>query len=231
MEHGSRSDLAWIQGKRIDWATLAIAILLPVSKIHAVGQAKLLECLLELLLLVNCGMAILDSQGRLFGKISLLDIGAALVILLVIFGVFFYPGTSGSVAQIGAQRKPIEVDAIVRGLSVAEPQQLMTDIKATGKTNIIIRNQPYGSIGVKDIKPLPRTVAVSQPDGTVKAFNDPRPEMGYSADMLLTLGGNAEITDDGPVLGNNKIKIGTPIEVEGLTYRFNASIVEVRIPQ
>jgi hypothetical protein len=49
--------------------------------------------------------------------------------------------------------------------------------------------------------------------------------------MLMTLGGNAQITDDGPVLGNNKVKIGTPIEVEGLTYRFNASIVEVRIPQ
>jgi len=218
-------------GKAINWATLAIAVLLPVSKIHAVEPAKLLECLLELLLLVNCGMAILDSQGRLFGKISLLDIGAALVILLVIFGVFFYPGTSGSVAQIGVQTKPIEVDAIVRGLSVAKPQQLMTDIKAAGKTNIIIRNQPYGSIGVKDIKPLPRTVAVSQPDGGVKAFSDPRPEMGYSADMLMTLGGNAQITDDGPVLGNNKVKIGTPIEVEGLTYRFNASIVEVRIPQ
>jgi len=70
-----------------------------------------------------------------------------------------------------------------------------------------------------------------QPDGGVKAFSDPRPEMGYSADMLMTLGGNAQITDDGPVLGNNKVKIGTPIEVEGLTYRFNASIVEVRIPQ
>ncbi|MFM6528307.1 MAG: DUF4330 domain-containing protein, partial [Dolichospermum sp.] len=28
-------------------------------------------------------MAILDSKGRLFGKINLLDLGAALVILLV----------------------------------------------------------------------------------------------------------------------------------------------------
>ncbi|MBD2090884.1 DUF4330 domain-containing protein [Microcoleus sp. FACHB-1515] len=176
-------------------------------------------------------MAILDSQGRLFGKVSLLDIGAALVILLVIFGVFFYPGTAGSVAQVGAQTKAIEVDAVVRGLSVAQPQQLMTDIKTAQKTNIIIRNQPYGQINVKDVKPLPRTVTVSQPDGSVRALPDPRPEMAYSTDMLMTLGGNANITDDGPVLGNNKIKIGTPIELEGQTYRFNATIVEVRIPQ
>lgn len=176
-------------------------------------------------------MAILDSQGRLFGKVSLLDVGAALVIFLVIFGVFFYPGTGGSVAQVGTQTKAIEVDAVVRGLSVAQPQQLMTDIKTAQKTNIIIRNQPYGQINVKDVKPLPRTVSVTQPDGSVRALPDPRPEMAFSTDMLMTLGGNANITDDGPVLGNNKIKIGTPIELEGQTYRFNATVVEVRIPQ
>ncbi|HEY9883483.1 MAG TPA: DUF4330 family protein, partial [Thermosynechococcaceae cyanobacterium] len=32
-------------------------------------------------------MAIVDSKGRLFGKVSLLDIGAALLVLLVIVGV------------------------------------------------------------------------------------------------------------------------------------------------
>jgi len=33
-------------------------------------------------------MKILDSQGRLFGKVSILDFGAALVILLVLVGIF-----------------------------------------------------------------------------------------------------------------------------------------------
>ncbi|MGB3768575.1 MAG: DUF4330 domain-containing protein, partial [Phormidesmis sp.] len=42
-------------------------------------------------------MAILDSKGRLFGKLSLLDLGAALAILMVIFGIFIYPGATGSV--------------------------------------------------------------------------------------------------------------------------------------
>ena len=37
-------------------------------------------------------MAILDSKGRLFGKLSLLDLGAALAIVFVIFGIYFYPG-------------------------------------------------------------------------------------------------------------------------------------------
>ena len=47
-------------------------------------------------------MAIVDSQGRLFGKVSILDIGAALIILMVLVGIFVVPGDSGSsIAQVG----------------------------------------------------------------------------------------------------------------------------------
>lgn len=176
-------------------------------------------------------MAILDSQGRLFGKISILDIGAALIMLLVAAGIFLFPGSSGSVAQLGVETKPVEVDVMVRGLTVASPQEFVNEIRNAGKTNIIIRNQPYGEVDVKTVKELPRTVAAPQPDGSLRAIPDPRPELDYTVDMLITLGGDAQIVDSGPVLGNNKIKIGTPLEIEGLTYRFNTSVVGVRILQ
>lgn len=175
-------------------------------------------------------MAILDSQGRLFGKVSILDVGAALVILLVGAGIFLFPGTSGSsVAQIGTTTKPVEVDAIVRGLTVSDPEALLKAISESKTANVVIRNQPYGELNVLSVQPLPRTVAVPQPDGSVIATKDPRPELAYTVDMLITLGGDAQITEDGAVLGNNKIKIGTPLELEGLTYRFNAPVVGVRI--
>ncbi|HEY9657224.1 MAG TPA: DUF4330 domain-containing protein, partial [Allocoleopsis sp.] len=70
-------------------------------------------------------MAILDSKGRLFGKISILDLGAALIILMVVAGIFLFPGGSGSVAQVGTNTKPIEVDVMVRGLTVRDPQALI----------------------------------------------------------------------------------------------------------
>ncbi len=176
-------------------------------------------------------MAILDSKGRLFGKISLLDIGAGLIILMVVVAVFFYPGTSGSVAQVGVVNKDIEVDVMARGLTVLDPKQFLADMKAEGTTNVIIRNQPYGQVDIKDVKPLPRSTAVAQPDGSVKSFPDPRPELGFTADMLITLTGNAQITeDDEAIFGNSKVKIGTPIELEGKLYNFKASTVAVRIP-
>ncbi|ESA37543.1 hypothetical protein N836_36595 [Leptolyngbya sp. Heron Island J] len=176
-------------------------------------------------------MAILDSKGRLFGKISLLDIGAGLIILMVAVGIFFYPGASGSVAQVGATTRDIEVDVMTRGLTVLNPEQFLADVEAEGSTYIIIRNQRYGQVAVKAVQSLPRSTAVSQPDGSVRSFPDPRPELGFTADMLITLTGPAQITPDGPVFGNSRVKIGTPIELEGKTYIFKASTVAVRIPE
>jgi hypothetical protein len=178
----------------------------------------------------NLVMNILDSKGRLFGKINLLDLGAALVILLVIVGIFIFPGTSGSVAQVGAKKVPVEVDLLVRGLNVRDPQQLFKEgfIKG-GKTNVIIRNQPYGQIGIKSVRQLERTLTIGQPDGSVKELPDPRKENNFSTDFILTLEGKATVTKDGPVLGNSKVKIGMPFELEGFNYNFNASVIDIRL--
>jgi len=179
----------------------------------------------------NLVMNILDSKGRLFGKINLLDLGAALVILLVIVGIFIFPGTSGSVAQIGAKTVPIEVDLLVRGLNVRDPQQLFKQgFTKGGKTNIIIRNQAYGQMGIKSIQQLDRMLTIGQPDGSVKELPDPR-KNNFSTDSILTLEDNAKITKDGPVLGsgNNKVKIGMPFELEGFNYNFNASVIDIRL--
>jgi hypothetical protein len=181
-------------------------------------------------------MAILDSKGRLFGKLNVLDIGAALVILLVILGIFVFPGGSGSVAQVGSSMKSVEVDLIVRGLNVRDPEQLFSvgankgGLKEGGKTNIIIRNQPHGAIAIKSVKALPRTIMAPQPDGSIKELPDTRTN-SFSTDMLLTLVGQAKITDNGPVIGPSKLKIGVPIELDGFNYNFNATVIDVRIKE
>ena len=176
-------------------------------------------------------MPILDSKGRLFGKINLLDLGAALVILMVVIGIFIFPGTSGSVAQVGQKIVPVEVDLVVRGLNVRDPQQLFKQgFTKGGKTNVIIRNQPYGEIAIKSIQQIERTIPVSQPDGSVKELPDPR-SYNFSRDFLLTLEGKANVTDNGPVLGNSKVKIGMPFELEGFNYNFNASVIDIRLQE
>ncbi|MEM8603064.1 MAG: DUF4330 domain-containing protein [Cyanobacteria bacterium P01_H01_bin.121] len=174
-------------------------------------------------------MNILDAQGRLFGRVSVLDLGAVLIVVLVIVGIFFAPGTTGSVAQVGVDTQPVEVDVMVRGLTVSEPEALRQALETEGSTSVVIRNQPYGQVDVLNVQETPRSVAVPQPDGSVIALPDPRPELAYTTDLLITLGGDAQITENGPVLGNSKLKIGIPVELEGDSYNFNASVVGVRV--
>ena len=94
---------------------------------------------------------------------------------------------------------------------------------------MIIRNQPYGQVDIKSLEVLPRLIPVAQPDGTSKARPDPTAEYTYSHNILMTLVGNGQITDSGPVLGNIKIKIGTTVELEGKNYNFNATVIDVRV--
>ncbi|ABG51480.1 MAG: DUF4330 domain-containing protein [Trichodesmium sp. St2_bin6] len=175
-------------------------------------------------------MKILDSQGRLFGKISILDLGAVLIIFMVLVGIFVFPGTNkNSVAQVGnVITKPVEVDAIALGLKGRYPEKLL---KEGEKTQLIIRNQPYGEVDLKSVEFLTRKVAVPQPDGTVRALPDPRDKELFSRNVLLTLKGQGRVTNDGPVLGNIKVKIGMTIELEGRDYNFNASVIDVRVQE
>ncbi|MGB5634243.1 MAG: DUF4330 domain-containing protein [Waterburya sp.] len=174
-------------------------------------------------------MKIIDSKGRLFGKLSLLDLAAAGVILLVIVGVFFFPGTpitNNLVAQ--TKLKPVEVQILIRGLGVSNLDSLVQEFEREKQADIIIRNQPAGKVDIISSKLLPRTTPVPQPDGTVKALPDPRPEITMIRDMLLTLEGKAEVTNNGIVLsGSKKIKIGSSIQLEGDVYDFSGTIVSI----
>ncbi|MGF1479178.1 MAG: DUF4330 domain-containing protein [Cyanophyceae cyanobacterium] len=172
-------------------------------------------------------MKILDSKGRLFGKVSVLDLGAACVIALAIVGIVFFPGTSGSIAQQVSGNRPVEVDVLVRGLSVREPQALLNQLQEEKTASIVIRNQPAGQIEVVAAEVLPRTVSVPQPDGSVKALPDPRPEVAFVTDMIVKIVGDGQITSNGAVLGNQKVKIGSVIEIDGSDYNFRGSVMDV----
>jgi Domain of unknown function (DUF4330) len=172
-------------------------------------------------------MSILDRQGRLFGKISILDIGAALVIMAAVIGIFFIPAGNSSGAIGSNKNEPAEVDVVVRGLNVLDPDKLREDFKPGRKLNFLVRNQPAGSVEIKNVRQLERLLALPLPDGTVKAVKDPRPD-SFSVDMIVTVAGQGQSTEGGFTLGGIKVKIGSSVEIDQQNYNFNASVVDVR---
>lgn len=172
-------------------------------------------------------MKIIDSKGRLFGKVNILDLGAIAVILLVLIGIFIVPGPTGSIAQVGSGASDtIELNLIVRGLSVKQPDNLLAEFNQKPNINIIVRNEPAGTLTVESAERLQNYVIVPQPDGSVKALPDPRPET-FSLDMMLLMAGKGQMTKDGAILANQKIKIGTVLELDGTNYNFRGSVIGV----
>jgi hypothetical protein len=171
-------------------------------------------------------MPILDRQGRLFGKFSILDIGAVLVMLFVVAGIFLSPGNS---SRINGQDKPqsVEADVIVRGLNVLKPESLLREFSPGNKLSFVIRNQPAGQVDIKGVRQIERTLPVPLTDGSIKAVKDPRPD-SFLMDMIVTVTGKGQRTKEGLVLGNTKMKIGSSVEIDQLNYNFNGTVIDIR---
>jgi hypothetical protein len=173
-------------------------------------------------------MSILDRQGRLFGKVSILDIGAALVIVASILGIFLIPaGNSSGPVVGGAKTEVAEIDVVVRGLNVLNPDKMREDFQPGKKLSFVIRNQPTSPVEIQSVRVLERLLAMSQPDGSVKAVKDPRPD-SFSMDLIVTVKGQGQSTEGGFTVGGTKVKIGSLVEVDQKNYNFNASVIDVR---
>jgi hypothetical protein len=170
-------------------------------------------------------MAWVDRQGRLWGRISVIDLAALGTVAAVLVGLVVVPGTGGSLAQVGGTQ-PVEVEVMVRGLSVTRPEAL---IKAGDKASFIIRNQPAGEVTLKQVVLVPRQFGVPQPDGSVRYLPDTRLQETVSRDFILTLAGRGQVIDGAIVVANNKIKVGVPVELEGPQYTMRGSVMDMRV--
>jgi hypothetical protein len=168
----------------------------------------------------------IDRQGKLFGKVSLLDIGALLAIAFVILGIFISPG-GVSPTRGQSPTKPVEADLFAAGVKLLKPENLLKDFAPGSKLNFIIRNQPAGQVEIKSVRQVDRNIAVPQPDGSVKPLKDPRDE-SFSTDLVITVTGQGQETKEGLVLGGTKMKIGTTVEIDQPKYNFNTTAIDIR---
>jgi hypothetical protein len=159
---------------------------------------------------------------------SPVDIGAAAAVLLAIGGVIWSPKLRGAVAQVTGAVKPVTVTVDVRGVPSADPAGLLRSAEAEGKVALVIRNTPHGTVKVREIVPLPRRLIVLTPQGQVVTAPDPNQAVFGSFDGRFVLEGQGRRTGGGVVFGNQTIKIGVPVELEGSNYRFNGTVTNLQ---
>jgi len=170
-------------------------------------------------------MTLSPKSSRPFGPVDLAATGA---VLLAVAGVLWSPKLSGAVAKATGALKPVMVTVDVRGVPSADPGALLKAAEAEGKVAIVIRNQPHGSVKVKQILPLERRLTILTPDGRLVSAPDPNQKTFGTFDGRFVLEGEGRRSAGGVVFGNQSIKIGTPVELEGSNYRFNGTVTDLR---
>ncbi len=161
-------------------------------------------------------------------KFTPLDAIAAAIALIALAGVAWTPKLNNAVARATGSLEPVQVSVDVRTLAVADPQHLIRAALAEGKTSIVIRNQPAGSVRLTAVEDLNRKLVAVQPDGSVVSATDPN-RIDAVLDARFVLESDAEVSRSGVVMAGTKLKIGIPVELEGPTYRIKGTVSGVTI--
>ena len=162
-------------------------------------------------------------------RFSLVDAGAAAAVLLAAAGVVWSPKLSGTVARATGGLVPVTVMVDVRGVPVANPDSVVDAAREAGKVAIVIRNQPHGSVPLEQVIPLQRRLSAVLPDGKVVSAVDPNQDQFPSLDARFVLKGEGRRGADGVVFGNQNLKIGAPVELEGPTFRVTGSVTGLQV--
>ena len=140
------------------------------------------------------------------------------------------PKLTGAVAKATGALQPVQFSVDIKHTPAADPEALLQRIEERGRTSLVIRNQPHGSVAVKSVARLKREVAVVFPDGQVRSVPDPNDDIFTNFDARLVLEGEGQRTSSGGVVvGNQALKIGSHVELEGPTYRIKGMVSGIQL--
>ena len=159
-----------------------------------------------------------------FRSLSVIDTAAAVIAVAAVAGVLWSPKLSNTVARATGSMKAVVVSVDVRNSRVADSAGLIRQALDNGRTNLVIRNQPAGSAELIRVDDISRQLVAVQPDGRVVSAADPNREIQGVLDARFVLRSNATVTPTGVVVAGTKLKIGTPVELDGRLYRLNGVV-------
>ena len=164
----------------------------------------------------------LNFQKVEFKKFDFIIIGAIIVISLLTSFIFISKNKIAKTPVIAENTVVFQV--LFRGITLTSSE---SPFKPMDETFITIRNVPHKKITILDAHAMPRLTVITDARGRVSMTEDVSTPFMY--DCLVTVFDEGKITEDGAVLGGNKLKIGLPIILEGKNYRFGGTVSDIKI--
>lgn len=159
-------------------------------------------------------MKILDKRGRVFGRINIIDLLLVLVVAILIVGGVYKLQKMTHIADKGSQAIPlqIEVESVHEGLT---SEINIGDVLLNSVTGV-----EFGKVLSKDIKPHEELVIGK--DGKVEFKAIPG-----LFDVVIDLDSKGKFTNEGILIGNNSIYVGSEIRLKSSLYVFDSEVINI----
>lgn len=156
-------------------------------------------------------------------KPAWINIGAIAVLAIAVVYVLFWPGPQGlPMIKIGIPEHTISVEVSIMGINDAD---LKNSVQQGSTLQVSINNASELPMKIESVQVLPRTVAATQTNGMVKSMPDPRPEMKFSNNLLLTLAGQGYANSNGLFIGLKPTRVGATVHLRAPNFDAPGSIV------
>jgi len=166
----------------------------------------------------------MKSPFENFKKADFAIVGGAVLVLVVLI-----------LAALGANKyffktpvleeRDVYFSVFFRGVTITDNQ---VPFKVGERTFITIRNVPYTKLYITDVKFDPRRILLeTEKKGNYQPVVDISEPCLF--DFIVTVKDRAKLTEDGAVIGGNKVKIGIPVVLEGMNYKLTGVISNVQL--
>ncbi|MGN0014939.1 MAG: DUF4330 domain-containing protein [Candidatus Gastranaerophilaceae bacterium] len=158
-----------------------------------------------------------------FKKADCIIILGVVVILLAAVLTMFGLNKNLSKSPI-LEEKDIAFTVFFRGVTTTDT---VSPFVPGENTFITIRNVPYKKLKITDVRFDRRKILLeTAKKGEYEPVDDISHPFVY--DFTVTLQDKAKITEDGAVVGGNKVKMGIPVILEGQKYKYTGVISNVQ---
>ncbi len=147
-----------------------------------------------------------------------------IVVLAVLLGAVLFINKKKIGKTPVISENTVVFQVFFRGVTITNEQNPFVP---TEESFITIRNVPHKDVTIVGSKMIPKLTMMMTPVGQPVVVRDAGSPFMF--DCLVTLVDDAKITEDGAVLGGNKLKTGLPIVLEGKDYRLNGTVSSVKV--
>ncbi|WP_320674676.1 DUF4330 domain-containing protein [Prochlorococcus sp. MIT 1341] len=153
----------------------------------------------------------------LFGKkltFNPIDLFGLIISILAVVAVFWSPRINTIHSRIKGDSSSLILTVDVRGLSIENKSEFISEAIKEKELEVYVRNQPTGKLKIVNIDDLSKLKTITPDDNLVN--------------LRFILVGSGISTKNGLLIAGTKVKIGVPILLEGLTYRFKGNVSNIR---